>query len=191
MKIPKYSLAITEEELTHANTLIASKHVLGNGILEDVQDIVYVKPDCFDLKLTKQIAMELENHNKRLLEENRPYVLIVFGRLGTLDPWLGIPVTWGQICGARVIVEATQENVKVELSQGSHYFHNIINLDVKYFSMPYSQPYRIHWDWLSSQPVEHEGASTRHVKLDQSLTVKVDGKNGWGIIYRKELKTHA
>jgi len=191
MKIPKDNLVITEEELTHANTLIASKHVLGNGLLKDVQDIVYVKPDCFDLKLTKQIAMELENHNKRLLDENRPYVLIVFGRLGTLDPWLGIPVTWGQICGARVIVEATQENVKVELSQGSHYFHNIINLDVKYFSMPYSQPYRIHWDWLASQPVEYEGASTRHVKLNQSLSVKVDGKNGWGIIYRNELKTPA
>jgi len=191
MKIPKDNLVITEEELTHANTLIASKHVLGNGILKDLQDIVYVKPDCFDLKLTKQIAMELENHNKRLLDENRPYVLIVFGRLGTLDPWLGIPVTWGQICGARVIVEATQENVKVELSQGSHYFHNIINLDVKYFSMPYSQPYRIHWDWLASQPVEYEGVFTRHVKLNQSLSVKVDGKIGWGIIYRNEVKTPA
>jgi hypothetical protein len=191
MKIPKDSLVITEEELTGEDTLIASKHVLGNGILEGIQNIVYVKPDCFDLKLTKQIALELENHNKRLLNENRPYVLIVFGRLGTLDPWLGIPVTWGQICGARVIVEATQENVNVELSQGSHYFHNIINLDVKYFSMPYSQPYRIQWDWLSSQPVEYEGVSTRHVKLDQSLTVKVDGKNGWGIIYRNELKTPA
>ncbi|PKO05419.1 MAG: hypothetical protein CVU41_12365 [Chloroflexi bacterium HGW-Chloroflexi-3] len=189
MKIPKDNLVISEDELTGANILIASKHVLGNGILEDVQDIVYVKPDCFDLKLTKQIAIELANHNKQLLEANRPYILIVFGRLGTLDPWLGIPVTWGQICGARVIVEATQENVKVELSQGSHYFHNIINLDVKYFSMPYSQPYRIHWDWLENHPVEHEGVSTRHVKLDQSLTVKVDGKNGWGIIYRNEVKT--
>jgi len=191
MKIPKDDLVISEEELTHADTLIASKHVLGNGILEGVQDIVYVKPDCFDLKLTKQIALELENHNKRLLEANRSYVLIVFGRLGTLDPWLGIPVTWGQICAARVIVEATQENVKVELSQGSHYFHNIINLDVKYFSMPYSQPYRIHWDWLDSQPVEYEGVYTRHVKLDHPLTVKVDGKNGWGILHRNELKTPA
>lgn len=189
MKIPTDNLVITEEELSLANTLIASKNVLGNGLLTDVQDIVYVKPDCFDLKLTKQIAMELENHNKRLLETNRPYILIVFGRLGTLDPWLGIPVTWGQICGARVIVEATQENVKVELSQGSHYFHNIINLDVKYFSMPYSQPYRIQWDWLASQPIELDGISTRHVKLNQSLTVKVDGKNGWGIIYRSEVKT--
>ncbi len=191
MKIPKDNLVITEEELTRTNTLIASKHVLGNGILEGVKDIVYVKPDCFDLKLTKPIARELENHNKHLLEANRPYILIVFGRLGTLDPWLGIPVTWGQICGARVIVEATQENVKVELSQGSHYFHNIVNLDVKYFSMPYSQPFRIDWEWLQNQPRVEEGVYTCHLLLDNPLTVKVDGKNGWGIIYRNEMKTHA
>lgn len=183
MKIHKDSLVITEEELTRTDNFIASRNVLGNGILENLQDIVYVQPDYFDLKLTKQIAFELENHNKRLLDANRPYLLIVFGRLGSLDPWLGIPVSWGQICGAKVIVEATQENVKVELSQGSHYFHNIINLDVKYFSMPFSQPFRINWDWLQKQPIEFAGDFTRHVKLNLPLTVKVDGKRGWGIVY--------
>jgi hypothetical protein len=80
-------------------------------------------------------------------------------------------------------VEATQENVKVELSQGSHYFHNIINLDVKYFSMPFSQPFRINWEWLQNQPVEFAGDYTRHVKLNLPLTVKVDGKRGWGVVY--------
>ncbi len=188
MKIHADNLVVTEKELTHPDTLIASRNVLGNGILEGLQDIVYVRPDCFDLKLTKKIAIELENHNKKLLDADRPYLLIVFGRLGSLDPWLGIPVSWGQICGAKVIVEATQENVKVELSQGSHYFHNIINLDVKYFSIPYSQPFRINWEWLQKQPVEFAGDFTRHVQLDYSLTVKVDGKRGWGIIYRDEQK---
>ncbi len=191
MKIHTDNLVITEKELTHADTLIASRNVLGNGILEGLQDIVYVRPECFDLKLTKQIAIELENHNKKLLDANRPYLLIVFGRLGSLDPWLGIPVSWGQICGARVIVEATQENVKVELSQGSHYFHNIINLDVKYFCMPYSQPFRIDWEWMQNQTRVEEGVYTRHLRLDNPLTVKVDGKNGWGIIYRNKLKTPA
>lgn len=183
MKIHTDNLVISDEELTHPDNFIASQSVLGNGILEGLQDIVYVRPDFFDLKLTKQIAIELENHNKRLLDAKRPYLLIVFGRLGSLDPWLGIPVSWGQICGAKVIVEATQENVKVELSQGSHYFHNIINLDVKYFSMPFSQPFRINWEWLQNQPVEFAGDYTRHVKLNLPLTVKVDGKRGWGVVY--------
>jgi hypothetical protein len=182
MKINTDSLQISEEDLHSDKTLVASKSVLGNGILEGIKDIVYVVPHYFDLKFTKQIASELEKHNQRLLDADQPYILIVFGRLGTLDPWLGIPLTWGQICGAKVIVEATQDNVKVELSQGSHYFHNIINLDIKYFSLPFSQPFRIHWDWLEKQQLVQEGDFTRHVRSDSLLTVKVDGRNGWGAI---------
>ncbi len=182
MVVPNGDLEVSCADLINSHTIIASEAVLGNGILEDVQDIVYVIPQRFDLKDTRQIADELEQHNHRLLAEKRPYLLIVFGRLGTLDPWLGIPVTWGQICGARVIVEATQENVRVELSQGSHYFHNIINLGVMYFSMPFTSPYRIDWAWIESQPALQQGNFTRHVRLPAPLHIKVDGKSGCGRI---------
>jgi hypothetical protein len=184
MVTPTGSIDISAEDLVDQRTMIASETVLGNGSLEGIKDIVYVIPERFDLKLTRQIAEELEQHNHALLSAKRPYLLIVFGRLGTLDPWLGIPVTWGQICGASVIVEATQDNVKVELSQGSHYFHNIINLGVKYFSMPYSSPYRVNWKWLENQQVEDEGECTRHVRVSSPLEVKVDGRSGRGIIYQ-------
>lgn len=182
MVIPVGDLQVSTEDLVNAETLIASETVLGNGILENIEDIVYVIPQRFNLKLTKQIADELEEHNHALLAAKRPYLLIVFGRLGTLDPWLGIPVTWGQICGAQVIVEATQNNVKVELSQGSHYFHNIINLGVMYFSMPFTSPYRINWGWLESQQIVNEKRYTRHIKLFEGLRIKVDGRSGRGII---------
>ena len=182
MVVPNGDLDVSCEDLASPDSIIASETVLGNGILEDVQDIVYVIPERFDLKDTRQIADELEKHNHRLLAEKRPYLLIVFGRLGTLDPWLGIPVTWGQICGARVIVEATQDNVRVELSQGSHYFHNIINLGVMYFCMPFTSPYRIDWDWIENQPVQHQGDLTRHVRLPAPLRIKVDGRGGRGLI---------
>jgi hypothetical protein len=182
MVIPSGDLRVTPEDLRQNNTLIASETVLGNGLVEGIQDVVYVIPERFNLRDTRSIADELEEHNHRLLGEKRPYILIVFGRLGTLDPWLGIPVTWGQICGAKVIVEATQENVRVELSQGSHYFHNIINLGVKYFSMPFSSPYRIDWQWLERQPVVQEGEFTRHVRLPEAVHVKVDGRSGCGLI---------
>ena len=33
----------------------------------------------------------------RTVAAGRPYLLIGFGRWGTSDPWLGIPVDWGQI----------------------------------------------------------------------------------------------
>lgn len=184
MVIPNGGLRLTHEDLQQPGLVVASEAVLGNGMRDDIQDVVYVIPEAFHLKNTRQTADELAAHNQRLLAEKRPYVLIVFGRLGTLDPWLGIPLAWGQICGAKVIVEATQENVRIELSQGSHYFHNIINLGVMYFSMPFSSPYRIDWGWLEHQPAASAGAFTRHVRLPAPLLIKVDGGSGRGLIQK-------
>lgn len=183
MVLPKGDLRISHEDLVDPHTIIASETVLGNGECAAIEDIVYVIPDQFNLKDTKAIAAELEDHNHLLLNAHRPYLLIVFGRLGTLDPWLGIPVTWGQVCGARVIVEATQDNVKVELSQGSHYFHNIINLGVMHFSMPFTSPYRINWDWFENLTIEEEKHFTRRVRFPGGVNVKVDGRHGRGIVY--------
>jgi hypothetical protein len=182
MVAPSGDYQLSERDLMDNHVVLASETVVGNGSVENINNIVYVKPETFNLKYTQQIAEELERFNHKLLEEKSPYLLIVFGRLGTLDPWLGIPISWGQICGARVIVEATQENVKVELSQGSHYFHNIVNLGVLYFTMPFSSPYRINWDWIYRQPVAEEGEFVCQVKLPFSLNVKVDGQHGRGVI---------
>ncbi len=184
MVLPAGSLEVTDRELRSPRNLAASELVLGNGLVEDITDVVYVKPEMFELKHTRRIADELEKFNRDLVAAKKPYVLIVFGRLGTFDPWLGIPVTWGQVCGAKVIVEATQDNVKVELSQGSHYFHNLINLGVFYFSMPFNSPYRIQWDWLRSQQTVKETEFVRQVRCPSGLQIKVDGRSGRGIITR-------
>ena len=183
MVVPEGDLNLTAEEMHDPNALASSELVLGNGMDDSITDIVYVIPELFDLKNTRPMTEELEAHNRRLLDEGRSYLLIVFGRLGTEDSWLGIPVTWGQICGASVIIEATQQNVKVELSQGSHYFHNIINLGVKHFSMPFTSPFRVDWDWLLQQPVANSTHYTRHVRLEKPLHIKVDGRHSRGTIH--------
>ena len=99
---------------------------------ESVRDIVYVKHESFESRFTQQIATELETLNRPLLAGNRPYLLIGFGRWGSSDPWLGIPVNWGQIAGARVIVESTLPGMDKEPSQGAHFFHNIVSFQVCY-----------------------------------------------------------
>lgn len=183
MVVPEGDLELTDEEMQNPKTLASSEVVLGNGVDDEITDVIYVIPELFDLKNTRPMAEELEAHNRRLLDEGRKYLLIVFGRLGTEDAWLGIPVTWGQICGASVIIEATQQNVKVELSQGSHYFHNIINLGVKHFSMPFTSPFRVDWDWLVQQPVANAMHFTRHTRLAGPLHIKVDGRHSRGTIH--------
>jgi hypothetical protein len=173
---------IVEEELVGENVLVASKKVLGNGIIEDIQDVVYVKPENFESKHTRSIAHELVKVNESLVNDGCPYLLVVFGRLGSNDPWLGVPVSWGQISGTKVIVEATQEKMNVELSQGSHFFHNIIGLGVCYFSVPMSGEFQINWQWLNEQDEVKETQFVRHVRLSQPLQIKIDGRCGWGVI---------
>jgi hypothetical protein len=182
MVVPIDVVEVSEEELKSENSLISSTTVLGNGIVDDIADIVYVKPETFGLGHTRKVVPELAEINQKLLDSNRPYLLIALGRLGTTDPWLGIPTNWGQVSGAKVIVEAAQKNVRIELSQGSHFFHNIINLGIKHFSLPFSDQPNIDWGWLESQPVVEDKSFVRHVHLQKPLHVKVDGKNGRGVI---------
>ena len=123
--------------------------------------------------------------NTRCWQSERPYLLIGFGRWGSSDPWLGIPVRWGQICGARVIVEATLPEMDVEPSQGAHFFHNISSFGVSYLTVHHRETAGIDWAWLDRQPAVAETEYIRHVRLDEPLLVKVDGRNRRGGIWRQ------
>jgi hypothetical protein len=169
-------------ELSAENLLLASESVMGNGHVDDIQDVVFVKPEGFDARYTSRIAAELEGINQELMKGKIPYLLIGFGRWGSSDKWLGIPVNWGQISGARVIVESTLPEMNVDLSQGTHFFHNISSFRVSYFSMHHAGKYNIDWDWLNSRKPVTETQYVKHVKLDSPLHVKVDGRTGRGII---------
>lgn len=184
MAVPSDEVSVTDNDLIGEKVLASSEIVLGNGEEENIRDIVYIKPENFDILTTASIVSELAELNSKMLDLKKPYLLIVFGRLGTTNPTLGIPIRWEQVNGAKVIVETTQEQFRVELSQGMHYFLNLINLGVKYFTLPVSGPYKIDWDWLSLQPVFKETKYLRHVILSKPIHVKVDGRKGKGVIYK-------
>ena len=182
MVVSDEAVEITDEEFNASNVLAASNRVMGNGTVEGVCDVVYVKPEGFEARNTSAIAGELERLNQTLLDEGRPYLLIGFGRWGSADPWLGIPVDWGQICGAKVIVESALPETSSMLSQGSHFFHNITSFRVFYFSLRAEDQYKIDWDWLNSQTAVEETAYARHVRLSSPLNIKVDGTTSRGVI---------
>jgi hypothetical protein len=173
---------VTEEELHGERIFLSSEQVLGNGQVDSIKDVVYVKPDAFSAKDTWLIAGELDEMNRRLLEAGRPYLLMVIGRLGSSDSWLGIPVQWGQVSGAKVVVETATSDMNVDMSQGSHFFHNVACLRVLYFSTDKTGQYPVKWEWLDDQQIIHDSQFIRHVALELPLLVKVDGRNGRGVI---------
>jgi len=184
MEDSKDEIDVDPDQMEGENVLIATQDALGNGIDMSIHDIIYTNPENFALEHSKVVVPELERMNRKLIADKKPYLLITLGRLGTTDPWLGIPINWGKISGARVVVEATQENVRVDLSQGSHYFHNIVSLGVMYFTLAFSSPHRIDWDWLQEQDAVEETEFLRHVRLAGPLEVRVDGKSRRGVIRR-------
>jgi hypothetical protein len=169
--------------------LLSSDHVMGNGIVEDIRDVVYLAPGRFEAAHARAIAGEVAARNRALLDEGRPYVLIGFGRWGSADPWLGVPVAWGDVAGAKVLVEASRPERGIEMSQGSHFFHNISSFGVSYFSFPPGGAGTLDWEWLESRPAAAEGPFVRHVRLAASLRVEVDGRVGRGIIWRRNEET--
>lgn len=184
MAISSEEVDISSKELSSKRAVVVSEHALGNGTVNTIKDIVFVKPESFKAKYTQEIALEIEEINNSLVKKGKKYLLIGFGRWGSRDPWLGIPVNWGQINGASVIVEATLPEMNVELSQGSHFFHNICSFKVPYLSIPAAENSRIDWKWLNQQKVVSELSYTKHVKLSSPLLVKVDGRKGKGVVLK-------
>ncbi len=174
------------EALADPLAVAASDRVLGNGTQGGFRDIVFVRRDRFEARHTPAIAGEVEALDRELVAAGRSYVLIGFGRWGSSDPWLGVPVTWSQIAGARVIIEAACEGLNSEMSQGAHFFHNLLGFRVAYFSVPAHGEAHLDWEWLEALPRRHEGAWVVHAESPVTLTVRVDGRQGRGVLLRDE-----
>ena len=156
---------------------------MGNGVIENITDVIFVAPDGFNNMLTNEMAEEIDRMNSKMLAENRRYVLIGPGRWGTKDRFLGIPVVWPQISNAKVIVEVSMPSYNLDASLGSHFFHNVTSMNVGYFSIikSTSEEY-IRWDILNRQNVIEQGTFFRHVRFEIPLNIRMDGKKGMAVI---------
>jgi hypothetical protein len=160
-----------------------SGNVLGNGRLEHVTDVVVVDFHRFDRARSVRVAREVAQLNAELVARGTPYVLIGVGRWGSNDPWLGIPVKWDQIAGARVIVEAGFKDFRVTPSQGSHFFQNVTAFQVGYFTVNEELDGGfVDWRWLAAQPAVSERDCVRHLRFDAPVSVTMDGKRREGVI---------
>jgi Pyruvate phosphate dikinase, AMP/ATP-binding domain len=182
LMVPGETVELGERDLAGEGVLVASTSALGNG-RRTVEDVVYVEPSAFDAGLTRAVAEEIAALNGPLVEAGRPYLLLGFGRWGSSEPWLGIPVRWDQVAGAKAIVEAALPHMSPEPSQGSHFFHNLSSFEVFYFTVPPAGP-PIDWDWLGKQPIVARTEHVRHVRARGGLSLEVDGRSRRGVVRR-------
>ena len=164
-----------------------SSKVLGNGRIDNLHDIVVVDSQRFERSRSQEVATAVARLNRLLNEENRPYLLIGVGRWGSTEPWLGIPVEWDEISGARVIVEAGFRDFRVTPSQGSHFFQNLTAFQIGYFTVnPDAGEGSVDWQWLTEQPAVEEEGCVRHLRFAEPIRVLMNSRTSQGVIFKPE-----
>jgi hypothetical protein len=164
-----------------------SENVLGNGTFNNIHDVVYVDINTFDRSASRKTAQEISRLNAKLVTAERQYLLIGVGRWGSLDPWLGIPVTWEQISGAKAIVESDFKDLDVQPSQGTHFFQNLTSFKVGYFTVNFhTQKGQLDWNWLERQQTVEELKYIKHVRTESPIRIIINGRENRGIILKPE-----
>ncbi len=171
-------------DIDYSRLLLNSEMCMGNGIIDDLTDVIYVDVKKFDKLKTEKMRDEIEHLNSEMIKSGKKYILIGPGRWGTRDRFIGIPVAWSQISNAKIIVEVSLEDFPLDASLGSHFFHNVISMNVGYFSVKHNSLIDvINWDILDQQEIIQETKFFKHVHFNKPLQVIMDGKNRNSLIY--------
>jgi hypothetical protein len=150
-----------------------------------LRDWIVVDRDEFDRAKSTACAQAVADFNRDLVSEGRPFGLIGVGRWGSTHPWLGIPVRWEDIAGARVIVEAGFKDFRVAPSQGTHFFQNLVSLNVGYFTVNADLGEgSVDWEWLASHPDRETRGCVHHLHFDEPAVAIMDGKERTGVIVK-------
>lgn len=183
--VSRESEELNVENVESSKLICSSNQVLGNGLISGIYDVVFVDYHLFDRAKSRDVAKEVSAFNNLLLKESRPYLLIGVGRWGSLDPWLGIPVNWEQISGAKAIVETGFKEMSVEPSQGSHFFQNITSFMIGYFTVnEHKNQGFLDWDWLLNQPTVESKTFTKLIRFENEIKIKMNGHQAKGIIFK-------
>jgi hypothetical protein len=173
------------DKIAPQDMLLYTRTGMGNGLIENVRDVIYVMPEKFDKSRTEDMALEIERMNVQMVKSDQKYILIGPGRWGTRDRWIGIPVRWAQISNARVVVETSLDNFPLDASSGSHFFHNVTSMNVGYFTIqPEINESHLDYNMLAAQTIVEEGDFFRHVRFRKPLQIKMDGKNRIYVVHR-------
>lgn len=175
--------AVDWSQLSDDGALLTSQSALGTGRIEGVCDVVYLRREAFDPAKTQEIANEVTALNAVMRAAHRNYVLVGFGRWGSSDPWLGVPIKWSDISEAKVIVECGLDNFRIEPSQGTHFFQNMTSFGVGYITInPYANEGSIDVERLDAMEAVTESKYLRHVRFDKPLDIYIDGVNNRALI---------
>ncbi len=161
-------------------TLLSCNRVLGNGRRKGIHHLVFVDPTTYRWEEAYAIARRVGQIDQQLDDES--YVLIGPGRWGTSNPQLGVPVQYGEITGASVIVEMATEAFSPELSYGTHFYADMVASGVLYLPFDGERGDQFNRTLLDRQQIVSADEFVRHVYFPGGLDAYADGKGKRGVI---------
>jgi hypothetical protein len=172
------------EGIDPSRVIVRASQTMGNGVIDTLGHIIYVPLQALDPGMSRSLADQVGALSSRLLERGKRYMLIGPGRWGSTNPYLGIPAVYSHIEGAGVIVEVTWDELKVEPSQGTHFFSNIVSgrIMVLFVNLAGGEAV-LNRAWLDAQPDAGGQKDVRLIELPEPLHVVVDGRNMKGMVY--------
>ncbi len=133
-KLSEHHRARIPENLPAEETLFSMHHDVPNGIVRNIDYIIYVDPKKYD---------EIQSYSQKLtvgkivgwlnekLEQNR-FILIGPGRWGSNDINLGVRVRYSDINHTKILIEVARQtgNYVPEVSFGTHFFQDLVEASI-------------------------------------------------------------
>ena len=175
------------DSVDSSSSLIYSESALGTGYVEGVTDVIYLKQQAFDPSKTQIMADQITRLNAKMRDQGRGYLLVGFGRWGSSNPWLGVPIKWSDISEVKAIVECGLDNFRIEPSQGTHFFQNMTSFGVGYMTVnPYAGDGVLDFETLDAMQAIEQTEFVRHVRFDSPLTICIDGVKNRAVVTKPE-----
>ena len=175
------------DSVDSSSSLIYSQSALGTGYVEGITDVIYLRRENFDPSKTQIMAEQITRLNAKMRNEGRGYLLVGFGRWGSSNPWLGVPIKWSDISEVKAIVECGLDNFRIEPSQGTHFFQNMTSFGVGYMTVnPYAGDGVLDFETLDAMEAVEQTEYVRHVRFDSALTICIDGVKNRAVVNKPE-----
>ncbi|MFQ6127508.1 MAG: PEP/pyruvate-binding domain-containing protein [Thermoplasmata archaeon] len=172
---PEHRRIKLPKDVPKEKIIFRAEKILGNGVKRRLRYIVFIPHTKYDFQKGFAIAREIGNLNSTL--ENESYILIGPGRWATQNPELGIPVRYGEISNASVIVEVSYKRFSPELSYGTHFFGDMLVTNILYIPLWLEKGGYLNERILLKSRNHWHSDDIRLIEIPQGVDVYADGES--------------
>ncbi len=122
------------EKVQTQDTLFRVHSGISDSVVKNIEYVIYVDPKAYnsiERYEDKVKIVRVVNNLNHILHQKR-FALLGPGRWGSNDVNLGVPVKYGDINNARVLIEIAiaHNGMTPEVSYGTHFFQDLVESDI-------------------------------------------------------------